>query len=151
MFSIKYISYKNAHDRTIFIFCYVIIFWKIGCANLDDAPISPLLPYCSNFKFTFLYSIFFVKDNSITLCLYYKVCRKSSQTCQKSRKLKIFLAKLIYSIQNGPLEIMFRLAVVNLIMCLQCLHNASFSWQNVTFWTNRNRMEPNQVNMENGW
>ena len=45
MFSIKYISYKNAHDRTIFIFCYVIIFWKIGCANLDDAPISPLLPY----------------------------------------------------------------------------------------------------------
>ena len=49
MFSIKYVSYKNAHDRTIFIFCYVIIFWKIGCANLDDAPISPLLPYTRRF------------------------------------------------------------------------------------------------------
>ena len=36
--------YKNAHDRTIFIFFNVIIFLKIGCANLDAAPISPLLP-----------------------------------------------------------------------------------------------------------
>ena len=34
MFSIKYISYKNAHDRTIFIFCYVIIFWKIAQAEI---------------------------------------------------------------------------------------------------------------------
>ena len=37
--------YKNAQDRTIFIFLNVIIFLKIGCSNLDAAPISPLLPY----------------------------------------------------------------------------------------------------------
>ena len=35
----------NAHDRTIFISLKVIIFLKIGCANLDAAPISSLLPY----------------------------------------------------------------------------------------------------------
>ena len=45
-FFIKYMSYKNAHDRTIFIFLNVIIFLKIGCAKLEAAPISPLLSYC---------------------------------------------------------------------------------------------------------
>ena len=35
--------YKNAHDKTILIFLNVIIFLKIGCANLDAPPISPLL------------------------------------------------------------------------------------------------------------
>ena len=45
VFFIKFILYKNAHDRTIFIFLNIIIFLKIGCANLDAAPISPLLPY----------------------------------------------------------------------------------------------------------
>ena len=45
IFLIKYILYKNAHDRNIFIFLNVIIFLKIGCANLDVAPISPLLSY----------------------------------------------------------------------------------------------------------
>ena len=44
-FFIKYMLYKNALDRTIFICLNVIIFLKIGCANLDAAPISPLLPY----------------------------------------------------------------------------------------------------------
>ena len=44
-FFIKYMLYKNAHDRTIFIFLKVIIFLKIGCTNLDAASISPLLPY----------------------------------------------------------------------------------------------------------
>ena len=37
--------YKNAHGKTIFIFLNVIIFLKIGCANSDAAPNSPLLPY----------------------------------------------------------------------------------------------------------
>ena len=41
----KYMLYKNANDRTIFIFLNVIIFLKIGCANLDAPPILPLLPY----------------------------------------------------------------------------------------------------------
>ena len=41
--------YKNAHDGTIFIFVNVIIFLKIGCANLDAAPISLLLPYIGGF------------------------------------------------------------------------------------------------------
>ena len=45
IFLIKYMLYKNAHDRTIFMFSNVIIFLKIRCANLDAAPISPLLPY----------------------------------------------------------------------------------------------------------
>ena len=31
--------YKNAHDRTIFIFLNSIIVLKIECANLDAAPI----------------------------------------------------------------------------------------------------------------
>ena len=35
IFYIKYMLYKNAHDRTIFIFLNVIIFQKLGCANLD--------------------------------------------------------------------------------------------------------------------
>ena len=39
--------YKNSHDRTIFIFLNVIIFLKMGCANLDAAPISMPLPYLS--------------------------------------------------------------------------------------------------------
>ena len=39
IFCIKYTLYKNTHDRTIFIFLTVIIFLKIGCANLDAAPI----------------------------------------------------------------------------------------------------------------
>ena len=38
-----YMLYKNAHSRAIFISSNVIIFMKIGCANLDAAPISPLL------------------------------------------------------------------------------------------------------------
>ena len=47
IFFIKYILYKNAHDITIFIFLNVIIFLKIGCANLDAAPILPPLLYSS--------------------------------------------------------------------------------------------------------
>ena len=43
VFEFQYILYKNAHDRTIFIFLNVIIYLKIGCANLNAAPISPLL------------------------------------------------------------------------------------------------------------
>ena len=42
-FFIKYILHKSVHDRSIFIFLNVIIFLKIGCANLDVAPIPPLL------------------------------------------------------------------------------------------------------------
>ena len=41
IFLIKFMLYKNAHDRTILIFFNFIIFLKIGCANLDAAPISP--------------------------------------------------------------------------------------------------------------
>ena len=44
IFLIKYMLYKNAHYRTILIFLNVITFLKIGCANLDAAPISPLFP-----------------------------------------------------------------------------------------------------------
>ena len=44
IFFIKYMLYKNAHDRNIVIFFKVIMFLKIGCANLDVAPISTLLP-----------------------------------------------------------------------------------------------------------
>ena len=51
---IKYMLYKNAHDGTIF-FLNVIIFLKIGCANLDAAPILPLLPYTE--KKDFIHSI----------------------------------------------------------------------------------------------
>ena len=34
---IKYVLYKNAHDRTIFLF--------FECLDLNVSPISPLLPY----------------------------------------------------------------------------------------------------------
>ena len=40
IFCIKYMLYKNAHDRIILIFLNVIIFLKIGCANSDlDSPV----------------------------------------------------------------------------------------------------------------
>ena len=42
---IKYMLYKNVRDRTILIFLNVIIFLKIGCADSDTVPISPLLSY----------------------------------------------------------------------------------------------------------
>ena len=42
---IEYLLYRNAHDKTIFIFLNVIISFKIGCASLDAAPISPRLPH----------------------------------------------------------------------------------------------------------
>ena len=35
---------KNPHDRNIFFFLNVIILLKVGCANLDTAPISSLFP-----------------------------------------------------------------------------------------------------------
>ena len=41
--------YKNAHDRTIFIFLNVTIFLKVGCINSDAALILLLLPYSLNF------------------------------------------------------------------------------------------------------
>ena len=41
----KYTLYKNAYDRTIFMFLNVIFFLKIGCANLYAASTSPLFPY----------------------------------------------------------------------------------------------------------
>ena len=44
IFFIKYMLYKNAHDTTFSIFSNVI-FLKRGYANLDAAPISPLLRY----------------------------------------------------------------------------------------------------------
>ena len=37
--------YKHGNEIFIFIFFNVIIFLKIGCANLDTVPISPLLTY----------------------------------------------------------------------------------------------------------
>ena len=60
---IKYMLYKNTHDRTIFIFLNVIILLKIECANWDAAsdaaPISPLLPYpTAALIFIFIYLIF---------------------------------------------------------------------------------------------
>ena len=60
IFFIKYMLYKNAHDRTIFSLLNVIIFLKIGCANLDAAPISLLLPYLMIYYF-----FFFSRNNGI--------------------------------------------------------------------------------------
>ena len=62
IFFIKYMLYKNAHDRTLFIFLNVIIFLKIPCANLDAAPISPLLPYgiiCTKILIGICFYLFF--------------------------------------------------------------------------------------------
>ena len=42
IFFIKYMFYKNVHDRTIFIFLNVNIFLKIRCAKFVA---SPLLTY----------------------------------------------------------------------------------------------------------
>ena len=61
-FFIKYMLYKNAHNRTIWIFFSVIIFLKIGCANLDAAPISPILPYEEKFEVAdYKYEVKFTK------------------------------------------------------------------------------------------
>ena len=52
-FFIKYLLYKNADDRPVFIFLNVIILLKIGYAHLDTAPISSLLPYYLKIFLTF--------------------------------------------------------------------------------------------------
>ena len=58
IFCIKYILYyKNAHDRTIFIFLNFIIFLKIACPKFDAAPISLPLPMIK-LKYTTLQSNF---------------------------------------------------------------------------------------------
>ena len=49
---IRYILHKNVHDRTIFIFLKVIMFLKIGCANLIVALTSPLFPYTLFYYFS---------------------------------------------------------------------------------------------------
>ena len=40
IFLIKYMLYKNAHNRTLIIFLNVIIFLKIGCANFAVSPLQ---------------------------------------------------------------------------------------------------------------
>ena len=57
--------YKNAHNRTSFIFLNIIMFLKIRCANLYAAPISPPLLYSKlNDPFCIIYNFvtyFFIK------------------------------------------------------------------------------------------
>ena len=50
IFFIKYMLYKNVHDRTISILLNVIIFLKIGFANLDATPILAPFPFSRIFQ-----------------------------------------------------------------------------------------------------
>ena len=130
MFSIKYISYKNAHDRTIFIFCYVIIFWKIGCANFAASPL-------------YMFAIKSVQNRSFFL-LFHK-CKVSiaiKETVPRHKKLmfdffnKTIVNKTHVHSNHDPIFVLSRAFVSpnNLIICFTKMSSIIEQCENV--WKN---------------